>query len=95
MLANHARPEPASCKLIGTVIDATSGERLPGATLVLTGDNFDDEQVLITDENGRFAYGEEARGRDQLTIYYDDVETKRRVTACGELNIALWLRPPR
>lgn len=95
IIANHARPEPVSCRLTGMVVDARTGEHLAGATLLLTSNDIDHEEVQITDEDGRFAYGPEARGLDRLTIYYDDMQARRRVDRCGELNLAVRLQPMR
>ena len=59
----------------GTAYELPSKEAMIGATIVITGDNLQGEQVVITDERGFFIFTTMPVGKYKLTAYYNDGTT--------------------
>src|SRR6185436_16450621 len=56
----------------GLVSDQKTGEALPGVTVVVTGPALTGEQVVITDEHGRYHVDNLPPGTYNVTLYYAD-----------------------
>ncbi len=53
----------------GVAVDGTTGDPVPGATIVVTSPALEGEETAITDEEGRYSIGRLPRGVYSLTLY--------------------------
>jgi len=67
---------------LGTIVGTVSGASaapLPGVTIVAQSPALGDkQQVVITDENGRYRFADLPGGRYELSFYYADAVVQRR-----------------
>ncbi len=57
----------------GVVVDSTTGDPLPGATITATSPAVQGAETAITDEDGRYVIGNLPRGVYSVIVYYADV----------------------
>ena len=61
----------------GVVVDAKTGEKLPGVTVIATSPATAQTQTAITDENGVYRITELPPGEYLVTFYYADITLER------------------
>ena len=69
MSAALADPQQATGAIQGEVADAKTGDKLPGITVAVSSPVLPEEQIAITDENGRYTILELPPGPYVLTFY--------------------------
>lgn len=65
-----AYSKPSHCRIVGFVWDGRVEQHAIGATVVLDGGSAD-EQVVVTDAHGEFAF-DALLEQTRLTVYYND-----------------------
>jgi hypothetical protein len=84
--------EPTSPGLVGVLTDDL-GEPLMGATVVVSDSEIlAGEVVEITDEHGKFTMANIPSGRFMMTIYYNDLTTRRAIAVDGPTKIEQQVR---
>src|SRR6478735_2622671 len=61
----------------GGVVDAKTGEKLAGVTVIVTSPAISQTQTAITDENGTYQVGQLPPGDYLVTFYYADITVER------------------
>ena len=69
MSAALADPQQATGAIQGEVADAKTGDKLPGITVAVSSPVLPEEQIAITDENGRYTILELPPGPYVVTFY--------------------------
>jgi hypothetical protein len=77
LAAPAAAQDAATGTIRGTVVDRSTGEPAPGATIVATSPGLAGEQVVISDEAGAYVISNLPPGTYELTVYYGDLTVKR------------------
>ncbi|HTJ41580.1 MAG TPA: von Willebrand factor type A domain-containing protein [Kofleriaceae bacterium] len=80
--SSTAQPQTTGA-IEGVVTDVDSGQPLPGATVVATSPALQGEQVVITDDNGRYRIENLPPGTYTITVYYNDQTVQRAGIAVG------------
>ncbi|HEU0035102.1 MAG TPA: carboxypeptidase-like regulatory domain-containing protein [Kofleriaceae bacterium] len=76
-LARMAWAQSTTGTVRGTVIDTTTHDPAIGATIVAVGASPEQQQVVITDENGQYFITELAPGSYKLVVYYESATEER------------------
>ncbi len=78
VVAGRADTDAAATGAIeGTVVDSKAGEKLVGATVIVTSPQLSQPQATITDESGTYQVGQLPAGEYVVTFYYADVVVER------------------
>ena len=60
--------------VVGVIRDSSSKEALVAATVVISGSNWEDQEVILSDEDGAFAIRSLRPGKYTLAVYYNEFQ---------------------